>query len=118
MFSNNRVLIERITFIISARADLNFQLFSTSRYDTAVNDIESFKADTVIIDARDCGTEKFLFDFCKTIAKVSTVSKCFLLIDEQEDNKQLAMKMQSEHDIDDYIIYEYSLEDLFCKLKE
>ena len=113
--SENRRIIEQITAVLNATADMNFQLLSTSRFSEALNDIRAFKAELVIIDGLQEGVSERISDFLQKIKMIDSVFKCILLTD--------AEALQSMCDgtgilCDEYVLYDEHLEQLFNKLAE
>lgn len=113
--SENRRIIEQITAVLNAIADMNFQLLSTSRFSEALNDIRAFKAELVIIDGLQEGVSERISDILQKIKMIDSVFKCILLTD--------AEALQSMCDgtgilCDEYVLYDEHLEQLFNELAE
>ena len=113
--SENRRIIEQITAVLNATADMNFQLLSTSRFSEALNDIRAFKAELVIIDGLQEGVSERISDILQKIKMIDSVFKYILLTD--------AEALQSMCDgtgilCDEYVLYDEHLEQLFNKLAE
>lgn len=112
--SENRRIIEQITAVLNATADMNFQLLSTSRFSEALNDIRAFKAELVIIDGLQEGVSERISDILQKIKMVDSVSKCMLLTDAET----LLSLGDGIGTLYEYVLYDEHLEQLFNKLAE
>lgn len=117
--TSNKILIEMVTSVLCARADIDFLLLSTSRYSDVMNDIALFGAEIVVIDAMDFHQNAELLKVCREISHIGDKTyKCVMFINSNEKEKHLAAKTRQEKIADDYIFIEDSPDHIFDRLLE
>ena len=117
--SSNKVLVQSLFEAIKSRPELKFETFQLFKLNQVVIDAQVLEIDVAIIDIID-GTSSetaSLLVSCRQMR--SAVPDChilFLLSQEDQEGKNVAISAVKEGMVDDFVFYDTSLQYLFAKM--
>ena len=115
--SPNRLLIEKVTELVGSRWDLDFCLFSVSRLDYVLRDIEIFVPEITLVDITGQMDRSEVITLCRQIvAQQSLSNRCLLLVKYDDESEQFAEQLKSQSLVEDYVLFENTLDSLTNKL--
>ena len=110
------MLIERITAFVNAQEEKQFLLFSTTRNEMVLEDVEDFDANIVLIDAMKMITESDITNISELAANMVNNRNVILLV--QAEIEDIAKELKHKNLITDYLFLTEKLEELFTQLKQ
>ena len=109
--SKNHILIEKITAYLNEREDMTFVLFSTTRPEMILEELDVFGASIVLIDTNSI-VESDIIEMCSKICDSSKSYKSFLLIN-NESKEEWIIDLKQKQLITDHVSLEDDLDKVF-----
>ena len=119
IITTSRVFAQGLAVIVKERPELEFKPFLLLNPHQALIDAEIMQIDVAVIDITDNASKNFenMLHFCEELRK--NVPGCHILLlvsQENGDDCKMAIEAVKSKTVEDFVLYDASLEYLFAKL--